>query len=278
MRMTATRRLTGYGILALATLGLALCIGGMAGAWVVKSRADAIGSALFGAADNALGFVDAKLDLVGQGLEKSRPPVGTLSRIAEQLSSAEPDLPPACQSLLQTVESMRLEFQSATSWLESCGAISIGVQQISAAILASEFAASRPDAAVLAIALDIQGVATAVTDTLAQLQDLRLKLTELRDTGILARDVTRSIANRVADLDAKTANLCDQVERLDGKVAQARVLCAEQERRCKRWTRLAAIIASLIPLWFGLSQIALIAWGWRIAHPLEHPPSAKGGG
>lgn len=49
--MNIVRRLTGHGTLLLAVLGLLLCIGGVVGVWVGKSRVDPVGAAVFGTAD-----------------------------------------------------------------------------------------------------------------------------------------------------------------------------------------------------------------------------------
>ncbi len=82
--MAILKRSIGLGTLLMALLGLLLCVGVTIGVWVVKSRVDAVGTAVFGTADDAFAFVDAKLDCVKYVVEKSRQRVSGISRIAER--------------------------------------------------------------------------------------------------------------------------------------------------------------------------------------------------
>ena len=58
------KRSAGVGILLLSVLGSLLCLAGIVGVWTVKSRAEAVGEAVLGAAEDSLAFVDDKLDRV----------------------------------------------------------------------------------------------------------------------------------------------------------------------------------------------------------------------
>lgn len=265
--MSLTRRIAGHGILLLALLGLLLCLGGIAGSWWAKNRVDTAGAAVFQAADNAFVFVDAKLDLVKQGLGQSRSRVVDLSRFADRLKNAEVDVRQECQPLLKTLEDIHQELKWAESWLDSCQALADGLSQISSATLSSDYAATRPDSTGVAVAREVHALSESVADALAKIQALRTELANLRDTGVITRTVTLGVIDRVAVLDAKVADLCDRIDTLDAKVATARVSFAEQGRKFRWWTLAAAVAASLLPLWFGLSQIIVAVYGWRMAHP-----------
>ena len=263
-RMNTVRRLAGHGTLLLATLGLFLCIGGIVGAWVGKSRVDAVGTAMFETADDALGFVDTKLDRVKQVLERSRHRVSDMSRIAERLKNAEANARKEYEPLLQTMEEVYQELKSAESWVDSSHAVASGIGRVSEAVTSSDFAASRQESIGVAVALELQQFADAVADALAKLQAMRLELIELRDTGKLARDIAVGILARVADLDGKLANLAARIEKLDARVATTKVSCADLGQRFARWTIVAAVVASVILVWFGISQIVMMAYGWRL--------------
>jgi hypothetical protein len=270
--MTWTRRLGGFGILLLATLGLLLCLGGIVGAWWAKSRVDAVGAAVFKAADKSFVFVDAKLELVKQGLGQSRSRVVDLSRFADRLKNTEIDVRQECQPLLQTLEDIHQELKWAESWLDSSQALADGLSQISAAALTSEFAAARADSTGVAVAGEVQKLSESVADTLARLQVLRAELAKLRETGVITRTVTLGIIDRVAVLDAKVADLGVRVDQLDAKVEAVRASFAEQDRKLKWWTLAATVAASLLPLWFAYSQIVVGLLGWRKVHPPATPP------
>jgi chromosome segregation ATPase len=262
--MTIVRRLVGHGTLLLAILGLFLCIGGIVGTWVVKSRVDAIGTAVFGTADEAIGFVDIKLDRVKQVLERSRHRVSDMLRIAERLKSAEANARRECEPLLQTLDEVYQELKSAKSWVDSSHAVAGGISRVSEAVTSSDFAASRQESIGVAVALELQQFADAVANALAKLQAMRLELIELRDTGKLARGTVARILARVADLDGKLANLAARIENLDARVATTRASCADFGQRLARWTVVAAVMANVILVWFGISQIVMMAYGWQL--------------
>jgi hypothetical protein len=89
---------------------------------------------------------------------------------------------------------------------------------------------------------------------------------------VLARQVTLGITERVAILDGKVAALQARIDQLAEKVADARNVFSAQDRKFKWWTLAAALAASVLPLWFGYSQIVVGLLGWRRAHPPVTPP------
>ncbi len=270
--MSLTRRATGYAILLLALLGLLLCLGGIAGTWWAKSRVDTVGAAVFKAADEAFGFVDVKLELIKQGLGRSRSRVVDLSRIAERLKNSNTDVRQECQPLLETLADIHQELKWAESWLDSSQVLADGINQISAAALSSDFAATQPDSKAVAVAREVHGLSASVADALAKLQALRAELVKLQESGVLARTVTLGIIDRVAVLDAKVADLSARIDQFDATVMTTRAAFAEQSRKLHWWTLAAAIALSFLPLWFGYSQIVVGLLGWRRAHPPVTPP------
>ncbi len=262
--MAIFKRSIGLGTLLLALLGLLLCVGATVGVWLVKNRVDAVGTAVFGTADDAFAFVDAKLDRVKQAVEKSRQRVSGISRLAERLKSAEAGARKNCEPLLQVLDEIYQELKSAESWLESSHAVASGVSRVSEALASSDFAASRQDSVGVALALELQDVADAVADALARLQAMRSQLVERRDTGKLARDIAAGIIARLADLDGKLANMVARIEKLDARVGTSKARCADLGQRFGWWTVVGAVIVSVVLLWFGFSQIVMMGHGWRI--------------
>ena len=54
--MTIARRSLGFGTLLLSILGLTVCLVGIVGVWMVKSRVEAVSDAALEAADQSLAF------------------------------------------------------------------------------------------------------------------------------------------------------------------------------------------------------------------------------
>ena len=262
--MAIWKRSIGLGTLLLALLGLLLCVGVTIGVWMVKHRVDAVGTAVFGAADDAFAFVDAKLDRVKQVVEKSRQRVSGISRIAERLKNAEADARKDCEPLLQALDEVYQELKSAESWLDSSQAVASGVSRVSEALASSDFAASRQDAVGVALALELHEFADTVADALARLQAMRAQLIELRNSGKLARDVAAGILARLADLDGRFANMVARIENLDARVGMTKARCADLGQRFGWWSVFGAVLISAVLLWFGFSQVVMMGHGWRI--------------
>ena len=53
--MIIVRRSIGFGAIVLSALGLLLCLAGIVGVWMVKGCVEAVGNAVFAAADDSLG-------------------------------------------------------------------------------------------------------------------------------------------------------------------------------------------------------------------------------
>ena len=262
--MAILKRSIGLGTVLLALIGLLLCIGVTIGVWLVKNRVDAVGTAVFGTADDAFAFVDTKLDRVKQVVEKSRQRVSGISRIAERLKNAEADARKDCEPLLQALDEVYQELKSAESWLDSSQAVASGVSRVSEAMASSDFAASRQDSVGVALALELHDFADTVADALARLQAMRSQLIELRDSGKLARDIAAGIIARLADLDGKLANMVARIEKLDARVGATKARCSDLGQKFSWWIVFGAVMVSAVLLWFGFSQVVMMGYGWRI--------------
>jgi hypothetical protein len=102
-----------------------------------------------------------------------------------------------------------------------------------------------------------------------------VQLIELRDTGKLARKAAVGIIARVVDLEGKLASMCARIEKLDARVATTRASCAGLSQRFRWWTLVAAAVVTVILAWFGISQIVMMGYGWRLAHAVVNPLSQK---
>jgi chromosome segregation ATPase len=230
---------------------------------MVKSRVKAIGNAAFSAADDSLGFVNAKMDRVKVALDKSRQRVGWISRAAERLKDEKADARKECEPLLQALDEVFQQLNAAESWLDSSYAVASGVSRVSEAVVSSEYAASHEDSAGIAISKRTQELSESVAEILAKLQIVRQKLIDLRDTGKLAREVVATVVAHVADLDGKLAMLSARLEKFDNKVTQTKASVDAVHRRFRWWIRIAVVALTILMAWFGISQIGMIGHAWR---------------
>ena len=256
-------RLLGLGTVLLSVVALLLCLAGIVGVWMVKSRVKAIGNAAFSAADDSLVFVDAKLDRVKEALDKSRQRVGWISKAAERLRDETADARKESEPLIQALDEVFQQLKAAESLLDSCHAVASGVSKVSEAVVSAEYAASHEESAGIAIAKRMQELSELVTEVLATLQVVRQELVDLRDTGKLARKVVVTVVAHVADLDGKLAKLSARLEKFDNKVTQTKASVDAVHQRLRWWIRIAAVALTALMAWFGISQIGMIRCGWR---------------
>jgi chromosome segregation ATPase len=241
---------------------------GTAGAWVGKSRLDTVVAALFGTADEAFDFIDTRLDRVNQRLDRSRQRVGGLSSLAERLKTAEADLGAEFEPLLQTLDGVYRELQSAEHWLDSSEAVARGVNRVSEAMV-SQAAASRGEeseghAPAGMTAKRVAEFSADVADALARLQVMRQELMDLRDKKALRREFAGAILTRVAELDARLANVSARIDAFNAQVATARASCVDLGRSVHWWITFATLMLTFFLLWFAASQIGMMQYGWRL--------------
>jgi chromosome segregation ATPase len=186
--------------------------------------------------------------------------------MAKRLQSKESEVRKEITPLLQTLdETVFQELKSAQSWLDSAHAVAAGVGRVSKAVVSSEYAASHQDTVGVGFAQRVQESSESVAELLAKLQAVREEVVQLRDTGVVAREVVMRIVARLADLEARLDRLASRIERLDARVAETRGNVGDLRRSFPWWTTVVALALTLLPVWFGVSQIVMIRQGWRLA-------------
>ena len=263
--MTIARRSLGFGTLLLSILGLTVCIAVIVGVWMVKSRVETVSDAALEAADRALAFVDDKLGRVEEILKRGQQPVTLLSTAAERLQRQEPEAKEQVTSLLRQLDDTVLqELKSAQSWLDSAHAIAVGVDRVSEAVVTSDYAATRQDTVGMALAERLQQSSESVAEILAKVQSLREDLAQLRDTAVVSREVAARLLARAVDLEERMNRLATGIEQLDVRVAEIRTDVVDFMQRVPWWLTVAALLLTLLPVWFAVSQVVTALQGWRL--------------
>ena len=262
--MSIVRFSIGGGAILLSMVGLLACLAGIVGVWILRGKVEAVGTALFSAADESLVFVHAKVAQVQQALQNSRQRVHGIAQVAERLQEARADSQKELEPLLQVLEEVHQQVQAAGSWLDSCRAVAQGVSRVSEAVVSSEYAAEHAESTGVALAQRVQEASATVVEVLARLQTLRQELLALREKGQLVRVVATSIIARVADLDGGLANVAARIETLGAMAAGARASIGEVQRRLHWRALVAAAAISVLLAWFGLGQISVLGRGWQV--------------
>jgi methyl-accepting chemotaxis protein len=263
--MAIARRSLGLGTLLLSILGITVCLAVIVAVWGVKSRVEVVSDAALEAADQSLAFVDDKLGRVEEILKTGQQPVTLLSRAAERLQRQEPEAKQEVSSLLRQLDdTVFQELKSARSWLDSAHAIAVGVDRVSEAVVTSDYAATRQDTVGMELAGRLQEASESVAEILAKFQSLREEIVQLRDTAAVSREVAARLVARVVDLEEKMNRLATGIEKLNVRFSEIRVDVGDLKQKVPWWTTAAALLLTLLPVWFAISQVVMALQGWRL--------------
>jgi chromosome segregation ATPase len=217
------------------------------------------------AADTSLALVNDKLGQVEEVLKRGQQPVTLLSNAADRLQRQEPEAKEQVTSLLRQLDdTVFQELKSAQSWLDSAHAIAAGVDRVSEAVVSSDYAATRQDTVGMALAERLQQSSQSVAEMLDKLKSLRGEIVQLRDTAVVSREVAARLAARVVDVEEKMNRIASGIEKLDVRVADIRVDVGDLKRQVPVWTTVAALLFTLLPVWFAVSQVLTAFQGWRL--------------
>jgi hypothetical protein len=274
--MSIIRRSAGIGALVLSILGLLLCMVSAAGVWAAKSRVDSIAAAFFGTADDAFEFMATRLVLVNQRLGSSRQQVSSLAERAERLrtmdatgAGSEPLVLAEFDALPWTLDMVLSELKASEAWLDSIQAVAGGLHRASQSIAASQAAAS-PDAggtereSTAVTAAKVAEFSGDLADALNRLKALREKLLETRENRTVAREFAATMLSEMAELDTRLGSLSTKIDDLSTRVSEARASSVDLGRRIHGWITFAAVVVTLVLVWFGVSQVCMLKDAWRL--------------
>jgi chromosome segregation ATPase len=286
--MMMIRRSACLASVAISILGLLLCLAGAIGVWASKSRGDRVVSAVFTAGDDAFEFMSSRLALVQQRVDATRRTMGDFSqqagrlkaRFAETSSAAENDPStradsgaetPGVESLRFSLDEMVSELKAAEGWLDSIEAVARGVHSAADSIAESRQAAATADgnrnehASKGVTARRVAEISGELADALARLEEVRQRLHQVRENRAITREFVATMIVEATELDSRFANLSSRIDSLNARVLEAKASLAATGQRAHRWISLAAIVLTLVLLWFGVSQAFLLHRAWRFS-------------
>ncbi len=193
----------------------------------------------------------------------------------ERLRDEKADAKKDSEPLLQALDEVFQQLETAESWLDSSHAVASGVSKVSEAVVSSKYAASHEDWAGIVIAQRTQELSESVVEILAKLQVVRQKLIDLRDTGKLVREVVATVVALVADLDGKLANVSAHLEKFGNKVIETKASVEALHHRLHWWLVFSVVALTLLMAWFAISQIGMMGHGWRFMRNDPPPVTAQ---
>ena len=264
--MNVIRRSAGLGVILLSSVVLIICLAGIIGVWITKSRVDVVGDKVFEATEDSLAFMDKKLDRIERAFKISHRRVELLSSGVNRLTQKDSKIKAKATSLLKTLdEEVSEPLKSAQSWLDSTHAVAVGVSKISEAVVSSNYAASHEDSVGVAMVGQLQDASEAVVDILTTLKEARQGLIDIRDNVLSARRIALAIVARLAQVEKRMANLCGRIETFHARVVEMKGEIAAARGNFHWWTMFGAVLITFLLAWFAASQIGMVLHGWSLA-------------
>jgi len=233
------KRILGVVGMVFGVLGILLAILAIAGVWVVnKPMKDGVVD-LLEIADGALVRVEEVLTRADNGLQEVR---NFVSDTAEAIPGTE---------LAMRIDNLFELIETAAEAADNANTV-VGLANKTTGLLRRD-AEERP----------IEKVSATLDNLAATLAEIDQRAKEFQD-----RNVAAEIA---AQIDGEIATVQDGVRDINSSVGEAQTGVDELKIAIPRWINIASVISSLMFIWIGVAQLALVGYGrqWFRVPPAE---------
>jgi hypothetical protein len=203
--------------------------------------------------DRSLVEVDARLARVEPRLARVRAEFTETRGEAESLPDKNPDVPEVRAAIDKLVARMLPTIERATELADTLRAVAVGLR------------ATVDIAAELGAEIEEPSRARAVADAIDRAADM-LDIPQERITAVrsaAALKLKRELVELTITAAAGSERLAEGLANARQVVAAAREQIALGRLQVVVWVRVAAVVHTLVWVWIGLGQLALIAWGRR---------------
>jgi ElaB/YqjD/DUF883 family membrane-anchored ribosome-binding protein/uncharacterized protein YoxC len=248
------KRIVGVAAFLLGSVGVALCVAGLAVTWVAAARLREVTDRTQTAVDCGLAAIDESLERVSGELDGSRSTTGSImsaTRLSgDKTADVKEDFAAAFNRLTPVVE-------RADGLAESLRSISDLLNRTAEAVeqLGGSHDTPRRLREVADELAAVCGRLAAVRDEVEAIQG---------GQGQLSGERVRALASRV---DEQLNRLSDRVSDVRGLVNDGRAQANACGDKVRFWTLSGSIAATAGFVWIGLGQLCLVLWGRRFPSP-----------
>ncbi len=273
--MSLGKRLSGLILLGLGALGMAVCLAGIAGLWIIASNMQQINSRLFRQVDQFIVQVDRRAAQAGDAVGGTRDLVEALKRTLKESAT---ELLAGRIASLPEIENIEHRLASAMERTGDLVDVSASTAELLEQLLATigDIASERN--------VDVQGssdlMATiqSTRESLAnaseRLADVQRRLAEIRQKkgiDVNLAEITKLSLGLVAKLDFVQSQIAAFRGRLDATKSRA----AQLQKRISNWILAGQCLILLLIAWVGAGQFCLLLQGLRLLRPPATPPSNR---
>ena len=252
--MTALRRLAAIVIIILSILGLILCVGSIIGTWVADSALINATTRMLTLAVVPLNAADQAATAVTNGITSIRDGIASINQSVTQAGDKLNQSTPVLDFVSSTVgEQLSPMIDDVREKATTLHDTVIGVNNTLEAIN------SIPGVNVPTFSSQIQAIGDRLTAARTAIQELRAYLANLKASAIDA-SVT-AVTSRTAKIDDALASVQTDIANFQAQVNNILAQITTLRNYVPIWLNIAAIIVTLVVLWFAFGQLRLIAYG-----------------
>jgi hypothetical protein len=253
------KRIFGATVAALSLVFLVLCVGGIAGAWIVRGRAIPAVAEAGTSAVETLTSANNAVDQFQQKVAKVRTVVAVIEEETRRLAALGPE-DIAAVALIQ-------RYEQVVEQLKPAQAVAASLQMV-VAVLDRGLARWQP---ARAHQLEIDRL----RDAIRRLAEIATALEQAKK-GLVEQTPAAAarFAEELRQVDIRLKEIEESLQDFAVDLGETKTAVAELAEAMPQWLTTAAWAASLVLSWFAFSQVSLLLHGWslvRNGRPAESP-------
>ncbi len=261
--MSLGKRLSGLALVGLGAIGMAACLAGIAGLWIVASRLQQVNSRLFHQVDQFIVQVDLRATQAGDAVGGTRDLVDALKQTlkesaAELLAGRVASLPE-----IDNLERRLVSAMERTDELMEVSASTVElIEQLLTTIGSMAWESNADQQGYSDLTAAIRSTRQSLANASERLADVRRRLAEIRQkrgVDVNLAEITKLSLGMVAKLDAVQSQIAAFRSLLDETKSRS----AQFQERIRRWILAGECLILLLIAWLGAGQLCLLLQGTR---------------
>ena len=272
--MRIVKRLAGIGLVVLGFVGVAVCLAGAAGVWVLGSRLQYVNSQVFGQADQLVVQLDRRVAQTRDVVAETR---GLVDQFQELLRDSAKDMIADRLMAMPEVDNLELRLAAALERADGLVQVSAASAELIEQLLATVDSAAEERHVDRQASSELLATIRATSESLAnaaeRLEDVERRLDDIRrkrDVDVNFAQVTKLLLAVISKLDS----VQEQLAAFRGRLDETRQRLDHWRARVRAWVFAGQCLILLLIAWGGAGQYCLLVRGWQI---LRRPKPGCGG-
>ncbi len=262
--MKIRKRLVGLLAMLLGVVGVAACLAGLVGTWVVRARLDTTIAGIVERVDGVLSTLEERTGQANRRIGDTRDSARRLNERVQQRVAQWRDVPADEAPDLDEIErQLYSRIQLGRDWI---GFVQSGVdlaEQFVEMLNSTSIFVQQESKTPRDVVAAVRGGRQEIQEAFELVEEVRTHLEGIRDHQDLDANA-RQIESLSSRIDSSLKNVHQFGKDLEAAIAQMGTDVANLGNRIRRQILIFAVIANLILVWLAVAQVSLAIHGWRL--------------